>query len=244
MKETHAHIYAITNANEIGNFKLGMTTCSNPIERINYFKTGVSVPWKVEMIIRVPRSKICYIDNQIKKMLERYNVKKDGGTEFFTLTPEGLSVFKTMFLFYNPDCIEVDQAEIAEMENKPNTTRGKRKRRDRDNNDPDLVKIGPNGDSISKKTYERYMRTFEISRRTKRIHFAGKLNIKPFAGRNNLLERIPLDLEDVNSVKIWLDEVQYITTEYKDKYETGKGNKISDVTMGNGDLRALLRKYI
>jgi len=244
MKETHAHIYAITNANEIGNFKIGMTTCSNPIERINYFKTGVSAPWKVGMIIRVPRSKIGYIDNQIKKMLERYNVKKDGGTEFFSLTPEGLSVFKTMFLFYNPDCTEVDQAEIAEMENKPNTTRGKRKRRGRDDNDPGLVKIGRNGDSISKKTYARYMRTFDTSRRTKRIHFMEKLNIEPYPGRDGILERTPLDLEDVNSVKIWLDEVRYITNEYKNKYVNGQGNKIPDVTMGNGDLQALLKRHI
>jgi len=242
MNEPCAYFYAASNTNEIG-LKIGKTTKHNPLLRIRQFKTGVSVPWKVEMLIRVPKSKLDALDHHIKKMLEEYNVKEGGGTEFFNLTPEGLSVFKTMFLYYNPDCTVVDQAEIAEME--MNTTRGKRKRRGRDDHDPDLVKIGPNGDSISKKTYARYMRTFDTSRRTKRIHFSEKLNIEPYAGRNNLLERTPLDLEDVNSVKIWLDEVRYITNEYKNKkYVNGQGNKISDVTMGNGDLQALLKKYI
>lgn len=241
MEERPGYIYVTTHRNE-PHHKFGKTAATNPLTRVRNYKTGASAPWIIEMLFRVPRSKLDALDNDIKKMLKEHNVNDGGGTEFFDLSPRELSLFKNMFLYSNPDCTEVDKTEIAQME--LDLTRGEQKRRDRDNNDPDLVKIGPNGDSISKKTYERYMRTFEISRRTKRIHFAGKLNIKPFAGRNNLLERIPLDLEDVNSVKIWLDEVQYITTEYKDKYETGKGNKISDVTMGNGDLRALLKKYI
>lgn len=243
MEEPPAHFYVISNANEIGRLKIGKTAAPNPLTRVNQFKTAVSVPWKIEMLIRVPRSKLDALDNDIKKMLEEYNVKDGGGTEFFDLSPDKLSGFKSAFLFYNPDCTEVDKTEIAQME--MDITRGKRKRWGRDDNGPGLVKIGLNGDSISKKTYERYMRTFEISRRTKRIHFVEKLKVEPYAGRNGILERTPLDLEDVNSVKIWLDEVRYITKKYyNNSYSTGNGNKITDVTMGNGDLKALLGRYI
>ena len=242
MNEPCAYFYAGSNTNEIGLLKIGKTTNHNPLLRIRQFKTGVSVPWKVEMLIRVPKSKLDALDRHIKKMLEEYNVKNGGGTEFFKMTLNTLSGFKSAFLYYNPDCTVVDQAEIAKME--MDIIRGKRKRRGRDDNDPGLVKIGRNGDSISKKTYARYMRTFDTSRRTKRIHFVEKLNIEPYAGRDGILERTPLDLEDVNSVKIWLDEVRYITNEYKKKCVNSKGNEISDVTMGNGDLRALLKRHI
>ena len=227
MGESYDHIYAISNANENGCLKLGKTTKSNPLERVRQFKTGVSVPWKVEMLIRVPSSKIDYIDNQIKKMLERYNVKKGGGTEFFNLEPEGLSVFKTMFLFYNPDCTEVDQTEISEMENRMNTTQGRSKKR-------------RNNDGLPR----GYLKAYELSLETKRIHFVEKFRIPPFAGRNDILETTPLDISDANSVKIWLDELRYITERYKNKYPNGKGNKISDVTLGNGSLQAFLNNHI
>ena len=227
MGESHAHIYAISNANENGRLKIGKTTKSDPLERVRQFKTGVSVPWKVEMLIRVPSSKIDYIDNQIKKMLEPYHVKEDGGTEFFNLMPEGLSVFKTMFLFHYTDCTEVDQVEIAEMENKPNTTRGKPRKRG-------------NNDGLPR----GYSKAYELSLKTKRIHFVKKFKIPPFAGRNNILESTPLDISDANSVKIWLDELRYITEYYKNKYSNGKGNSIPDVTLGNGSLKAFLGNYI
>jgi hypothetical protein len=227
MEESYDHIYAISNTNESGCLKIGKTTKSNPLERIRQFKTGVSVPWKVEMLIRVPSSKIDYIDNQIKKMLELYNVKKGGGTEFFNLVPDSLSVFKTTFLFYNTDCTEVGQVEIAEMENKLNTTRGK------------PIKRG-NNDGLPR----GYSKAYELSRKTKRIYFVKNLDIEPFAGRNGILETTPLDINDAKSVKIWLNEVQYITEHYKNKYYNGQGNSISDVTLGNGSLKAFLRRHI
>ena len=227
MGESYDHIYAISNSNEIGRLKIGKTTKSNPLERVRQFKTGVSVPWKVEMLIRVPSSKIDYIDNQIKKILEKYNVKKGGGTEFFNLTPDNLSVFKTMFLFYNPDCTEVDQTEISEMENRINTTQGKSKKR-------------RNNDSLPR----GYLKAYELSIETKRIHFMKKLDIEPFAGRNDILETTPLDINNANSVKIWLNEVRYITEHYKNKYSNGNGNSITDVTLGNGSLQAFLNNHI
>lgn len=227
MEEPHAHIYAISNANESGRLKIGKTTKSNPLERVRQFKTGVSVPWKVEMLIRVPSSKIDYIDNQIKKILELYNVKEGGGTEFFNLTPDNLSIFKTMFLFYNPDCTEVDQIEISEMENRMNTTQGKSKKR-------------RNNDGLPR----GYSKAYERSLETKRIHFVEKFKIPPFAGRNDILESTPLDISDANSVKIWLDELRYITEYYKNKYSNGKGNSIPDVTLGNGSLQAFLNNHI
>jgi len=227
MEESYGHIYAISNTNESGRLKIGKTTKSNPLERVRQFKTGVSVPWKVEMLIRVPSSKIDNIDNEIKKMLEPYNVKKGGGTEFFNLTPEGLSVFKTMFLFQYTDCTEVDQTEISEMENKLNTTRCKPKKR---GNNDDLPR--------------RYLNTYKRSLENRCIYFIKKLNIPPFAGRNDILKTTPLDINDANSVKIWLNELQYITEHHKNKHVNGNDNKIPDVTEGNGNLKAFLRRYI
>ena len=241
MEERPGYIYVTTHRNE-PHHKFGKTAATNPLTRVRNYKTGASAPWIIEMLIRVPMSRLNDVDNDIKKMLKEHNVNDGGGTEFFDLTPRELSLFKKMFLYSNPDCTEVDETEIAQME--LDLTRGKQKRWGRDDNGPGLVKIGLNDDSISKKTYKRYMRAFDISRRTKRIHFVEKLKIEPYAGRNGILERTPLDLEDVNSVKIWLDEVRYITERYKNKCCNGNGNKITDVTMGNGDLKALLGRYI
>ena len=76
------------------------------------------------------------------------------------------------------------------------------------------------------------------------IYFIKKLNIPPFAGRNDILKTTPLDINDANSVKIWLNELQYITEHYKNKYVNGNDNKIPDVTDGGGNLKAFLRRYI
>ena len=234
MEKLYGHIYVITHNNE-PHLKFGKTASPNPLTRVSQYKTGASAAWNIELLIRVPIDKLDFHDNGIKRMLEEFNVKDGGGTEFYEMSVEGLSVFKSVFLYHNHDCTEVHQKEIDEM--RMNNARGKPKKCTNSNGPLKLE------ERCDDHVLKRYVKSLKKAQRTKRIYFTKNLNIEPYSGRNGILESTPLDLDDVKSVKIWLDELAYITSVYrKKKLKNSKDKKISNVTEGNGNLQALLGK--
>jgi len=99
-------------------------------------------------------------------------------------------------------------------------------------------------DNWDDKKHWRYFDAFKEA--TDNDHVVFCVDREPSFGRNNILKRVKLNLNDIESIKIWIDELKYINKLTKGLYyyKTGRKSAITDATLGNGNLLALLRTKV
>ena len=97
-------------------------------------------------------------------------------------------------------------------------------------------------DNWDDKKHARYFDAFEKAMKDTGVVFC--VDREPSFGRNNILKRIKLNLNDIENVKIWVNELKYINKSTKGLYFYKTGTPITDATLGNGNLLALLRTNV
>lgn len=238
-------IYAFKN--DIEGLKIGKG--DKPHNRKASAKTWSRKAWTCVMIIEVPDDKIKFIDDNIKELLEDYNVKEGGGTEFFDLDTKELQMFKNMLLKFYPYCKE--RHDFDSRTGKIHTNINLMKMDKQNNNeiyknilgeDNEIYKyIDENWNSC---TLGRYALAFKQAAENGCIAFQKNLKLKPSYGRNDILKTNKLNLNDRENVNMWINEIEHVQRSTKNQYSTHKGNHIPNPTLGNGNLSALLKSHI
>jgi hypothetical protein len=70
--------------------------------------------------------------------------------------------------------------------------------------------------------------------------FQSNLNIPNYTGEDHILRDKPLNMECIDSVNLYIKELRKLKKQYRGQFKTTKDNFITDVTVGNGNLLALL----
>ena len=95
-------------------------------------------------------------------------------------------------------------------------------------------------DTWNDRPYGRYARAFQAAAKGEGIMFQSNLNIPTYTGENHILRDRPLNMDCLDSVNLYIQELMKLKKQYRGQFKTTKDNFITDVTVGNGNLLALL----
>jgi hypothetical protein len=248
MNEEVSYIYVFSNKNE-PYLKIGKADVVH--KRKKNYKTYSSAAWICESILQVPRSRIDLIDNLIKQAVSHYNHRENGGgTEFYDLNAEQIDILNHIIISLYPECKIIKDfnpvtGKILHHVDKPPPVKTmnritKRLRIYRDllgENSPVYKYIEA---TWNDRTYGRYARAFQAAAKGEGILFQSNLNLPSYTGENHILRDRPLNMGCLDSVNLYIKELNALKKQYRGQFKTTKDNFITDVTVGNGNLLALL----
>ena len=247
-EEEVSYIYVFSNKNE-PYLKIGRA--DKVYKRKRNYKTYSSAAWICESILQVPRSRIDFIDNWIKQSMRHYNHREDGGgTEFYDVNAEQIDMLNHMITGLYPECKIIKDfnpvtGKILNHVDKPPLVKTVNRITKRLRVYRDL--LGENNrvykyieDTWNDRTYGRYARAFQAAAKGEGIMFQSNLNIPTYTGENHILRDRPLNMDCLDSVNLYIQELMKLKKQYRGQFKTTKDNFITDVTVGNGNLLALL----
>tara|TARA_B100000902_G_C27093965_1_gene805286 strand:+ start:86 stop:871 length:786 start_codon:yes stop_codon:yes gene_type:complete len=247
-EEEVSYIYVFSNKNE-PYLKIGKA--DRVYKRKRNYKTYSSAAWLCESILQAPRSKIDLIDNWIKQAMSHYNHREDGGgTEFYDLNVEQVCMLNHMIISLYSECKIITDfnpvtGKILNHTNKPppmKTVNHITKRlcvyRDLLGENSRVYKYIE--DTWNDLPYGRYARAFQAAAKGEGIMFQSNLNLPNYTGEDHILRDRPLNMECLDSVNLYIKELNTLKKQYRGQFKTTKDNFITNVTFGNGNLLALL----
>lgn len=249
MDEEVSYIYVFSNNNEPF-LKIGKA--DRVYKRKRNYKTYSSAPWRCESILQVPRSRIDFVDKWIKEAMSHYNRREEGGgTEFYDVDMKQIDMLTHMIVGLYPECKIINDfnpvtGKIRNHVDKPpphvktvdRITKRKRIYRDLLGENSRVYKYIE--DTWNDRTYGRYARAFQAAAKGEGIMFQSNLNIPNYTGEDHILRDRPLNMECLDSVNMYIKELSELKKRYQGQFKTNKDNFITDVTVGNGNLLALL----
>ena len=249
MDEEVSYIYVFSNNNEPF-LKIGKA--DRVYKRKRNYTTYSSAAWRCESILQVPRSRIEFIDKWIKNVISYYNRREEGGgTEFYDVDMKQIDMLNQVIINLYPECKIINDfnpmtGKIRNHVDKPlppmktvdRITKRLRIYRDLLGENSRVYKYIE--DTWNDRTYGRYARAFQAAAKGEGITFQSNLNIPNYTGEDNILCAKPLNMECVDSVNLYIKELSKLKKQYQGQFKTIKDNPITDVTVGNGNLLALL----
>lgn len=250
MDEEVSYIYVFSNKNE-PYLKIGKADVVH--KRKKNYKTYSSAPWLCESILQIPRSEIDVIDRWIKQAMSHYNHRENGGgTEFYDMGLEQIDMLNHIIIGFYPKCKIItdfnpttgkirnhtDEPPLAKTTTDRLITKRLRVYRDLLGENSPVYKYIEG--TWSDQTYGRYARAYQAAAKGEGILFQSNLNLPNYTGEGHILRHRPLNMECLDSVNLYIKELNALKKQYRGQFKTNKGNFITDVTIGNGNLLALL----
>ena len=243
-----SYIYVFSNKNE-PYLKIGKADVV--YKRKKNYKTYSSSAWICESILQVPRSEIDIIDNWIKQAVRHYNHRENGGgTEFYELNFDQIDMLCHIIVSLYPECKIIKDfnpmtGKILDHVDKPSPAKTENRITKRLRTYRDL--LGENSPvykyieaTWNDRTYGRYARAFQAAAKGEGILFQSNLNLPNHTGKDHILRDRPLNMDCLDSVNLYIRELNTLKKQYRGQFKTTKDNFIADVTVGNGNLLALL----
>jgi hypothetical protein len=100
-----SHIYVLSNP-AFPEKKIGKS--SNIMSRKSSYTTYAPDAWICDALVSCPKNSHTMVENYIKEVLFKYNVRRGGGTEFYDINDDQVEIFIETLIHKFPECCKIE----------------------------------------------------------------------------------------------------------------------------------------